>query len=106
MSDIKARKSKFDLNKFLRDFKNESIKALDLGKKMFSAGRTSTELKDTLSQLGLAFYQQQKSADNSADNSTETQEIKNLMKKVDYLEKLMESHEGEIQRLKSRTQPS
>lgn len=71
-------------------------KVLVLAKKMFRAGQTSTELKDTLCELGLAFYHQQKGKLPTSDS----REIKSLINKVDYLEKLMESHEGEIQKLK------
>jgi hypothetical protein len=94
MSNTQVQVSKFQ--ELLYRFKMEFKKAITLAKSMFKAGQTNAELKDTLSELGLAYYYQHKNSQNHLDS----QEIKSLISKVDYLEKLMESHEGEIQKVK------
>ena len=91
-------KTRNNFQQLLQITKLEMRKAMELAKKMFRAGQTNAELKDTLSQLGLAFYHQQK-INTGANQSSE---IKSLISKVDYLEKLMNSHEGDIQKLKTQ----
>lgn len=100
MSEFKSKKS--NVKALWSKSKVEMSKVLGIGKKMFSAGKINAEIKDTLSQLGLVVYQQQKSSQQKPDN----QEIKSLIDKVDYLSKLMDNHEGEIQRLKNKVQLS
>ena len=87
---------------FWRQFKAEFSKAISLSKKMLHAGKTNVELKDTLSELGLNMYKALK----TKDLSRESQEIQNLMSRVDYLEQLMNAHEGEIKKVKARNMPS
>jgi Mn-dependent DtxR family transcriptional regulator len=87
-----------NLNVIWSKAKVEFARVIDLGKKMFVAGRVNTELRDTLSELGLAVYQKEK----SADQKSSEQEISNLIKKVDFLSNLMDSHEGEIQKIKNK----
>ncbi len=100
MSESKKKATKANIGNLWRKSKSEVSKAMNLGKKMFSAGKINVEIRDTLSQLGLAFYQKQK----STNNPSVDQEIKNLINKVDYLSKLMDSHEGEIQKIKNKVQ--
>ena len=86
------------LQDYIDRAKVEIKKALTLAKSMVLAGQTNTELKDTLSELGLAFYQQQK----NTSSFEPSQDIKNLISKVNYLEKLIESHESDIKKVKLR----
>ncbi len=100
MSERKNQKKKVNLKEVWSKSKVEVAKALHLGKKMFSAGKINIEIRDTLSQLGLAVYQKEK----SNNHAQVDQEIKNLINKVDYLSKLMDTHEGEIQKIKNKPQ--
>ena len=97
-SRYRPSKNRQSFQQLIQLAKLEMKKALELAKKMFIAGQTNAELKDTLSELGLAFYHQQKN--NAVAN--QSAEIKSLISKVDYLEKVMDSHEGEIQKLKTQ----
>lgn len=106
MSDIhsllKSNHKKLILKDMWKSFKQEIRKTLQLLRRMFSAGKVNLELKDTLSQLGLVIYQQHK----SVEQNVEDYEIKNLINRVDYLAKLMDTHESEIRKIKNKPELS
>lgn len=87
---------KFDFKKWMSRLSIEMKRAIDLSKKMIHAGQTSVELKDALGELGLYIYKKK-----DCKLNLEDQELKKLISKVEYLEKVMHQHEESIHQSKN-----